>query len=80
MVMRVERRGEEYVIPVPRETVEELHLFSVGTEVRVLPVETNAIHYITVEEALAAYRRTEFQHRNAYEKLAKRLDVWTSQH
>jgi hypothetical protein len=71
MVMRVERRGEEYVIPVPRETVEELHLFSVGAEVRVLPVETNSIRYITVDEALAAYRRTEPQHREAYRELAK---------
>jgi hypothetical protein len=71
MVMRVERRGEEYVFPGPRETVEDRHRVSVSTEVHVLPIEANAINYITVEEALAAYRRTEPQHREAYRELAK---------
>jgi len=70
MVMRVELRGEEYLIAVPREAVEELHLTD-GAEVQVLPIDADRIRYISVEEALAAYRRTEPQHHEAYRELAK---------
>jgi len=72
MVMRVERRGDELVIAVSREALEKLRLAE-GSEVRVEAVEPagDTVRYITVDEALAAYRRTEPQHREAYRELAK---------
>ena len=72
MVMRVERRGDELVIAVPREALEKLRLAE-GSEVRVEAIEPagDTVGYITVDEALAAYRRTEPQHREAYRELAK---------
>ncbi|HWB32726.1 MAG TPA: hypothetical protein VG714_06110 [Acidobacteriaceae bacterium] len=72
MVMRVERRGGELVIPVPPEALEQLRLAE-GTEVRVEAIEPDkvSVRYISVDEALAAYRRTEPQHREAYRELAK---------
>jgi antitoxin component of MazEF toxin-antitoxin module len=70
--MRVERRGEEYLIAVPREALDAMHLAE-GAEVQVLPVEVakNPIRYLSVEEALTAYRKTEPQHHEAYRELAK---------
>jgi antitoxin component of MazEF toxin-antitoxin module len=74
MVMRVEQRGEEYVVVIPREALEALHLTD-GAEVELRPVEAVANadedRYASVEEGLEAFRRTEPLHRNTYRELAK---------
>jgi antitoxin component of MazEF toxin-antitoxin module len=72
MVMRVQRRGDEYCVVIPQQALEALRL-SEGAEVEVRPVETATarVEYVTVEEALESYRRTEPQHRKAYLELAK---------
>jgi antitoxin component of MazEF toxin-antitoxin module len=70
MILRVERRGDEFVIAVPREVVEKLHLLD-GGEVDVRPVSREGHRYASVEEALEAFHRTEPQHRESYRKLAE---------
>jgi antitoxin component of MazEF toxin-antitoxin module len=74
MVMRVQRRGDEYCVVFSREVLEALHL-SDGAEVEVRPVNgealPSAIRYVTTDEALEAYRETLPQHREAYLELAK---------
>jgi antitoxin component of MazEF toxin-antitoxin module len=72
MTMRVQRRGDEYCVVLAAETLESLGLAE-GAEVEVRPatVRESGIRYISTEEALAAYRRTLPQHREAYRELAK---------
>jgi antitoxin component of MazEF toxin-antitoxin module len=77
MVMRVERRGDEYCVVLSQQALDALHLTE-GAAVEVRPVEFNVAtnsgaehRYISVEEALDAYRRTEPQHRETYRALAK---------
>jgi antitoxin component of MazEF toxin-antitoxin module len=77
MVMRVQRRGDEYCVVFSREVLEALRLTD-GAEVEVRPVATgtngaqpDAIRYVSVEEALESYRETLPQHREAYRELAK---------
>ena len=75
MVMRVQRIGDEYCIVLSPEAIEALNL-SDGAEVEVRRVEREpdqpgTIRYISVEEALDAYRETLPQHREAYRELAK---------
>ena len=75
MVMRVQRVGDEYHVVLSAEAIEALHL-SDGAEVEVRRVEADpnrpgTIRYISVEEALDAYRKTLPQHREAYRELAK---------
>jgi len=66
MVMRVERRGGELVIPVPPEALE----LSEGAEVDVRLVQADHRH-ASVEEGLDAFRRTEHLHKKTYQELAK---------
>jgi len=75
MVMRVERRGDEYCVVIPQQALEALRL-SEGAEVELRPVgmepsQPSAIRYLSVEEALESYRETLPQHRDAYIELAK---------
>jgi len=78
MVMRVQRRGDEYCVVFSREVLEALRLTD-GAEVEVRPVATAANgaqpatehRYATVEEGLEAFRRTEHLHANTYRELAK---------
>jgi antitoxin component of MazEF toxin-antitoxin module len=72
MAMRVERRGDEFCVVISREALETLHLAE-GAEVEVRPVGVaeSDIRYISVDEALDAYRKTLPQHREAYRELAK---------
>jgi len=72
MVMRVQRRGDEYCVVIPQQALEALRL-SEGAEVEVRRVETPSTEdrYVTLEEGLEAYRRTEHLHRNTYRELAK---------
>jgi antitoxin component of MazEF toxin-antitoxin module len=78
MVMRVERRGDEYCVVLSQQALEALRL-SEGAEVEVRPVKTepngatppSEHRYATVEEGLEAFRRTEPLHRNTYRELAK---------
>ena len=75
MVMRVQQIGDEYRVVLSPEAIEALNL-SDGSEVEVRRVEPESdqpstIRYISVEEALDAYRSTLPQHREAYRELAK---------
>ena len=72
MVVRVQRVGEEYRIVLSPEAIEALHL-SDGAEVEIRRVEQEQlrVQYVTVQEALESYGRTESQHRNTYQELAK---------
>jgi antitoxin component of MazEF toxin-antitoxin module len=74
MVLRVERRGDEYFIPVPQEALAELHLQE-GAAVDVRSAEQTAqapaIRSMSVEETLQTYRDTLPQHIEAYRELAK---------
>jgi antitoxin component of MazEF toxin-antitoxin module len=78
MAMRVQRRGDEYCVVIPREELEALQL-SDGAEVEVRAVNGHGngqgsgveIRYVTVDEALQSYRETLPQHREAYIELAK---------
>jgi antitoxin component of MazEF toxin-antitoxin module len=74
MAMRVEQRGEEFVVVIPREAVEALHLTN-GAEVELRPVDQpetkTRVEYASVEEALESFLRTEPLHRNTYTELAK---------
>ena len=72
MVMRVQLIGDEYRVVLSPEAVEALHL-SDGAEVEIRRVEPEQprMHYVTVQEALDSYDRTEPQHRNTYQELAK---------
>ena len=75
MVLRLERRGDEYVISVPPEALAELHLAEGGT-VEVRATEDAAqresiIRPLSVEETLQTYRDTFPQHIEAYRELAK---------
>ena len=75
MVMRVQRVGEEYRIVLSPEALEALHLTD-GAEVEIRRVgpeqaQPATIRYLSVEEALDAYRETLPQHREAYRALAK---------
>jgi antitoxin component of MazEF toxin-antitoxin module len=72
MAMRVERRGEEYCVVLSREALEALRLAEgAEVEVRLAGAQEGGIRYISTEEALAAYRKTLPQHREAYRELAK---------
>ena len=75
--MRVQHVDGEYRVVLTPEAMAALHL-SEGAEVEVRTVsngsgpEPTAKHrYATVEEGLAAYRRTEHLHANTYRELAK---------
>ncbi len=72
MVLRVQRIGEKLCVVLSPEAIEALHL-SDGAEVEVSRVEPeqNRVRYVTVQEALDSYNRTEPQHRNTYQELAK---------
>jgi antitoxin component of MazEF toxin-antitoxin module len=71
MAMRVQRMGDQYCVVLSLEEVEALRLAE-GAEVKVLPVaQEGGIRHISTEEALAAYRKTLPQHREAYRELAK---------
>ena len=71
--MRIQHVDGEYRVVVPIEAMEAMKLTE-GAPVELLPVaETRqAEHrYMTVEEGLAAFRKTEPAHRNTYRELAK---------
>ena len=71
--MRIQHVDGEYRIVVPIEAMEAMKLTE-GAPVELLPVvdPNRAEHrYMTVEEGLAAFRRTEPAHRNTYRELAK---------
>jgi antitoxin component of MazEF toxin-antitoxin module len=75
MVLRVERRGDEYFIPVPQQAMAELHLQE-GAAVDVRATDAPAaqepvIQSLSVEETLQTYRDTLPQHIEAYRELAK---------
>jgi antitoxin component of MazEF toxin-antitoxin module len=78
MVMRVQRRGDEYCVVFSREVLEALRLTD-GAEVEVRAVAggangaqaTTGHRYASVEEGLEAFRATLPQHREAYRELAK---------
>lgn len=75
MVLRLERRGNEYVIPVPAEALAELHLME-GAAVDVRATDDTAqqesmIRPLSVQETLQTYRDTLPQHIEAYRELAK---------
>jgi antitoxin component of MazEF toxin-antitoxin module len=75
MVMRVERRGDEYCVVLSQQALDALQLTE-GAAVEVRPVEANGARptetrYVSVDEALEAYRETLPQHREAYIELAK---------
>ena len=72
MAMRVERRGDEYCVVLSREALQALRLAE-GAEVEVRPVgaQESDIRYISTEEALKAFDKTEPLHRNTYRELAK---------
>jgi hypothetical protein len=72
MTMRVERMGDQYCVVLSAEALVALRLAE-GAEVEVRPVSAqgSGIRYISTEEALAAYRKTLPQHREAYRELAK---------
>jgi len=76
MALRIQRIGDEYCVVIPPQALEALQL-SEGSEVELRPVVTEGnggsgtIRYVTVDEALEAYRETLPQHREAYLELAK---------
>jgi antitoxin component of MazEF toxin-antitoxin module len=77
MVMRVERRGDEYCVVLTQQALDALRLTE-GTAVEIRPVATvsngtqaSEPKYVTVAEALASYERTEPLHSNTYRELAK---------
>lgn len=74
MVMRVERRGDEYCVVISQQALEALRL-SEGAAVEMHPVaepeKPLAIRYVSVEEAMESYYRTEPLHENTYRELAK---------
>jgi len=78
MVMRVQRRGDEYCVAFSREVLEALRLTD-GAEVEVRPVPVEAgegnpapeHRYASVEEGLEAFRASLPQHSEAYRELAK---------
>jgi antitoxin component of MazEF toxin-antitoxin module len=74
MTMRVQRVDGEYRVVLSAEVVEALHLTDgaeVEVRVRSAGAEGRGIRYISVDEALEAYRKTLPQHREAYRELAK---------
>ena len=68
-ILRLEKRGDEYVIPVPREVMEMLNL-NEGWTVEVSAVKSEH-RDASFEEAVDAFVRTEPQHRNTYKALAE---------
>jgi antitoxin component of MazEF toxin-antitoxin module len=64
MILRVERRGDEYVIPIPVEVVIAMGLKE-GDEVTVQRVDSG------YQRQVDAFLKTEPQHRETYRKLAK---------
>ena len=70
--MRVQRMGDQYCVVLSAEALEARRLTE-GAEVEVLSLAAGEsdIRYISTEEALAAYRKTLPQHREAYLELAK---------
>jgi hypothetical protein len=63
--------GEQYCVVLSAEALEALRLEE-GAEVEVRPVGAQGgIRHISTDEALAAYRKTLPQHREAYRELAK---------
>jgi len=71
--MRIKHVEGEYRIVVPIEAMEALHL-SDGASVELVPVvepKRTEHRYMTVEQGLAAFRKTEPAHRNTYRELAK---------
>jgi antitoxin component of MazEF toxin-antitoxin module len=78
MVMRVERRGDEYCVVLSQQALDALQLTE-GAAVELRPVEVAAgatnsgteHRYASVEEGLEAFRRTEHLHANTYRELAK---------
>ncbi len=80
MVLRIQRIGDDYGVVFSREALEALRLAE-GAEVEVRPVangasatngaHVNTVRYVSVGEALEAYRETLPQHREAYRELAK---------
>jgi antitoxin component of MazEF toxin-antitoxin module len=78
MVMRVQRRGDEYCVVISQQALEAMKLVE-GAEVELRPVSSTnggtaveTLHrYATVEEGLDAFRRTEHLHRDTYKELAK---------
>jgi antitoxin component of MazEF toxin-antitoxin module len=76
MVMRVERRGDEFCVVLSREALAALNLTDgAEVEVRLAGSQTtqagSASDQVSVEEALKAYRETRQQHVEAYRELAK---------
>jgi antitoxin component of MazEF toxin-antitoxin module len=72
MTMRVQRMGDQYCVVLSTEVLEGLHLAEgAEVEVRAAAARESDIRYISTEEALAAYRKTLPQHREAYRELAK---------
>jgi len=76
-VLRVQKIGDDCGVVFPREALAALRLAE-GVEVEVRPLanevngaHTNKVRYVTVGEALEAYRETLPQHREAYLELAK---------
>ena len=76
--MRVQHVDGEYRVVLTPEAMAALHL-SEGAEVEVRTVSNGSgpeptdvrIKYISVQEALDSYERTEPLHRNTYRELAK---------
>lgn len=74
MVLRVERMGEGYGVVLTEATMAALHLVEgAPVEVRVAgaAMGTAEVVYLSNDEAVAAYRATLDQHREAYAELAK---------
>ena len=72
MIFRIQVVDGEFVIVLPPETVAAMGLRE-GSLVEVLSVgpETSGTKYISIEEGMAAYFKTEPLHRNTYRELAK---------
>jgi len=71
MVARVQHVDGEYRVVLTPEQVAALKL-SDGAAVVLEPVAEPVEHtYVSVEEGLDAFRRTEHLHRNTYRELAK---------
>jgi len=72
MVFRVQVIEGQYVIVIPADAMAAMGLRD-GSVVEVLAVgpETDGNRYMSVEEGMAAYFKTEPLHRNTYRELAK---------
>jgi antitoxin component of MazEF toxin-antitoxin module len=64
MILRVERRGDEFIIPIPLEGLEAMGLKE-GDEVIVQPLDGG------YQEQVNTFLKTEPLHRDTYRKLAE---------